>query len=79
MNTVDDTWENAKGEKLTMPLTKESADSLTMVLTQREKRRDWGPIWQILMETHIYISGTIQKVPQFFIVGGLEKGGKLRP
>lgn len=31
MNTTDDSWENAKGEKLMMPLTKESADSMTLI------------------------------------------------
>ena len=40
MNTLNDTWENAKGTKLAMPLTKESADSLTLVFDSKgEKTR----------------------------------------
>jgi len=42
MNTVNDTWENAKGEKLTMPLTKESADSLTMVFDSKGEKTRLG-------------------------------------
>ena len=35
MNTLDDTWENAMGVKLTMPLTREAADSLTLVFDSK--------------------------------------------
>ncbi|MEQ6120618.1 BNR-4 repeat-containing protein [Reichenbachiella sp. MALMAid0571] len=31
MNTVDDSWENAMGEKLEIPLTKESADAMVLI------------------------------------------------
>ena len=42
MNGVDDTWENAKGEKLTMPLTKEAADSMTMVFDSKGEKTRLG-------------------------------------
>jgi len=55
MNTVDDTWENAQGEKLTMPLTKESADSMTMVFdSKREKTRVGTNLADSLGNPHLY-------------------------
>ncbi len=37
MNTADDSWENAKGEKLNMPLTKESADLSALIFDSEGK------------------------------------------
>jgi hypothetical protein len=42
MNTNDDTWENAKGEKLTIPLTKEAADSMTIVFDSKGEKTRLG-------------------------------------
>jgi hypothetical protein len=42
MKTDDDAWENVQGYKLMMPLTKESADSLTIVFDSRGERTRLG-------------------------------------
>ena len=44
MNTEDDSWENAKGEKLMMPLTKESADSMAMIYDSKGEGTRLGTI-----------------------------------
>lgn len=44
MNTVDDSWENVKGEKLMIPLTKESADSMAMVHNSKGEGTRLGTI-----------------------------------
>ncbi len=74
MNTVDDTWENAKGEKLTMPLTKESADSLTMVFDSKgEKTRLGTNLADSHGNPHLYFRYN-SKSPAIFYSGWTGKG-----
>ncbi len=40
MNTMDHSWHNVKGEKLILPVTKEHADAMTMVV-------DTGDLWTV--------------------------------
>lgn len=42
MNATDEIWENAEGVKLTMPLTKASADSMTLVFDSKGKKTRLG-------------------------------------
>lgn len=42
MNTADDSWENAAGEKLTVSVTKEYADRKTLILNTGEERCSHG-------------------------------------
>lgn len=42
MNTLDDSWENANGDRLDMPLSKSSADNMAMVYDSKGKKTRLG-------------------------------------
>jgi hypothetical protein len=82
MNTVDDTWENAKGEKLTMPLTKEYADSMTMVFDSKgEKTRVGTNLADSLGNLHLSFRYNSKNQVIYYVnwTGGQWKTSQINP
>jgi hypothetical protein len=68
MNTVDDTWTNTKGEKLKMPLNKESADSLTIVFDSKgEKTRVGTNLADSLGNQHLSFSCNVKSQVIYYV------------